>query len=163
MIDTHYQDGVKKEYSAVHEDDEDEDEEEEVEGWSWWWEQMMIWHHGPIWPEKDEFASFSFTLPLAQHSIAQLGFLWKHGKAFLTHHFFGQTGQSLAEKNALWIIDKINLWRGGGGSPFCNVNFIKCLWLPKQKWDKEFHLRKLGQSGRSFDGIKTTQFKGQRH
>ena len=143
--------------------EDEEDEEEEAGGWSWWWEQMMIWHHGAIWPEKDELASFSFTLPLAQRSIAQLGLLWKLGKAFLTHHFFGQTGQSLAEKNALWIIDKINLWRGGGGSPFCNVNFIKCLWLPKQKWDKEFHLRKLGQSGRSFDGIKTTQFKGQRH
>ena len=33
MIDTHYQGGVKKEYSAVNEDDEDEEEdEEEVEG-----------------------------------------------------------------------------------------------------------------------------------
>ena len=93
--------------------EDEEDEEEEAGGWSWWWEQMMIWHHGPIWPEKDEFASFSFTLPLAQHSIAQLGFLWKHGKAFLTHHFFGQTGQSLAEKNALWIIDKEISERGG--------------------------------------------------
>ena len=142
--------------------EDEEDEEEEAGGWSWWWEQMMIWHHGPIWPEKDEFASFSFTLPLAQHSIAQLGLLWKLGKAFLTHHFFAQTGQSLAEKNALWIIDKEISERGG--VPLLQSQFHKVFVDSETKVRQRVPFAKIRPKWKVVWWDQgTTQFKGQRH